>query len=62
MPQLFIFLAGVATTGYTWYRSSADKEQTPPTLADELKQLALIVLVVVLVALFIRWFYKQGTL
>lgn len=62
MPQLFLFLAGVATTGYTWYQSSAAKEEKPLTVADELKQLAIGVLVIILIALFIRWFYKQGTI
>lgn len=60
LPQIAIFLAGAATTGYTWYRSSTKERDEEPTLGDDLATLVKYVLLIITVYVAFKWLLNKA--
>lgn len=58
MPLLIPFIVGAGGTGWLWWKSSKDDEDTP-TLQKDLTNAAKYFAVAIVVVLVLRWAWKQ---
>lgn len=60
MPFLIPLVIGAGTTGYWWYQSN-QKQQEQPSFKQEFLNVLYPVLILLLILLFFRWLYRQGS-
>jgi hypothetical protein len=58
MPLLIPFILGAGGTGYFWWKSSTDDEDTP-TLEKDLTNAAKYFAMAIVAVLVLRWAWKQ---